>query len=125
MPTHLLICDDSNFARKQIIRALPQDWKVEVHQAGNGLECLDAIRQGKGEVVLLDLTMPELDGYGVLEKIQQEQLPTKVIVVSGDIQADARDLVKKLGAIGFIKKPTTSEDLRQHLIEFGILEASS
>lgn len=124
MPIHVLICDDSSFARKQIARALPQDWNIEVHHASNGREGLEAIRQGKGDVVLLDLTMPTLDGYGVLENIQKEQLNTKVIVISGDIQAEARDLVKKLGAVGFIKKPIDSKALRQSLIEFGVLEAS-
>lgn len=123
MPINLLICDDSSFARKQIIRALPQEWEVEIHQASNGKEGLAAIRQGKGDVVFLDLTMPTLDGYGVLETVQRENLNSKVIVVSGDIQADARDQVKKLGALGFIKKPTDGEILRQRLIELGILEA--
>lgn len=125
MPIQVLICDDSSFARKQIIRALPQDWNIEVHQAANGQEGLEAIRAGQGEVVFLDLTMPNLDGYGVLENIQKEGLSTKVIVVSGDIQPDAQDQVRKLGAIGFIKKPIDSAGIRQHLVEFGILEASS
>lgn len=125
MPINVLVCDDSTFARKQIIRALPQDWDITVHQAGDGQEGLKAIREGRGDVVLLDLTMPDLDGYGVLENIQREGLKTKVIVVSGDIQPEARDQVKKLGAIGFIKKPIDSESVRKHLIEFGILEASS
>lgn len=125
MPTHVLICDDSSFARKQIIRALPQDWNIEVHQAANGQEGLAAIREGRGEVVLLDLTMPNLDGYGVLENIQKEGLSAKVIVISGDIQPNARDQVMKLGAIGFIKKPIDAETVRSHLISFGILEASS
>lgn len=124
MPLQVLICDDSSFARKQIIRVLPQDWDIEVHQAANGQEGLDAIRNGRGELVFLDLTMPTLDGYGVLEKIKKEELDTKVIVVSGDIQPDARDQVYKLGAIGFIKKPIDSASIRQYLIELGILEAA-
>ncbi len=102
-------------------RALPPEWEVEVHFAGDGLEGLDVIRAGNGEVVFLDLTMPNLDGYGVLEAIRKEDLPAMVIVVSGDIQPDAQDRVKKLGAMAFIKKPIDAEKARAILTEFGIM----
>ncbi|MEY8263179.1 MAG: response regulator, partial [Bermanella sp.] len=84
---------------------------------------LAAIRAGKGEVVFLDLTMPVLDGYGVLEAIKAQDLPAMVIVVSGDIQPEAQERVKKLGAMDFIKKPTDHEKITQVLIQFGILES--
>lgn len=50
--------------------------------------------------------MPELDGYSVLEAINKADLQVLTIVVSGDIQPQARDRVQKMGAIDFIKKPT-------------------
>ncbi|NRA25570.1 MAG: response regulator [Oleispira sp.] len=109
MAVPVLICDDSSFARKQMKRALPDGWDIDLTFAVNGLEGLDAIRQGKGEVVFLDLTMPEMDGYGVLEAIRKEDLPAMVIVVSGDIQPDAQERVQKLGAMAFIKKPIDKE----------------
>ncbi|NQD96880.1 response regulator, partial [Pseudomonas sp. CrR25] len=68
----LLVCDDSAMARKQLIRALPEDWPVTVIQTGNGREGLEAIRRGGIGLVLLDLTMPELDGYQVLAAIRDE-----------------------------------------------------
>ena len=73
MTVPLLVVDDSSFARKQVIRALPPSWPVEVSQAGNGEAALALIEQGKGEVVLLDLTMPVMDGFGVLENIRANQ----------------------------------------------------
>lgn len=122
MPLQVLICDDSSVARKQMARSLPADWQVELHYASDGLEGLEKIRQGQGEVVFLDLTMPNLDGYGVLEKIRHEDLPCMVIVVSGDIQPDAQDRVKKLGAMGFIKKPIDSNKTRTLLKDFGLFD---
>ena len=104
MAIPLLICDDSNMARKQVAKALPEGWDVSISYASNGLEALAAIRQGKGEMVFLDLTMPEMDGFGVLETIRNEDLKSVVIVISGDIQPVARDRVLQLGAIDFIKK---------------------
>lgn len=121
MALPVLICDDSSFARKQMKRALPPSWDVDVTFAGNGLEGLEAIRAGKGEVVFLDLTMPELDGYGVLEEIRKEDLPAMVIVVSGDIQPDAQERVKKLGAMAFIQKPIDQAKATEILTQFGIM----
>ncbi len=121
MATPLLICDDSNMARKQVKRALPEGWSVDITFAGNGEEALEAIREGKGEMVFLDLTMPVLDGYGVLEKIKEEGLKAVVIVISGDIQAAAQERVRALGALDFIKKPINAEKLADTLNKFGLI----
>jgi two-component system chemotaxis response regulator CheY len=123
MATPILICDDSSFARKQMARALPTDWDVEITFAENGEVGLEAIRAGKGEVVFLDLTMPVLDGFGVLEAIKSNDLNAMVIVVSGDIQPEAQARVKQLGAMEFIKKPTNKEKIAEVLTQFGILES--
>ena len=121
MTIPLLICDDSNMARKQVARSLPSEWEVDITFATNGMEGLDAIREGKGEMVFLDLTMPILDGYGVLENVKRENLKCVVIVISGDIQPEARQRVKELGALEFIKKPINSEKLREVLLNYGLL----
>ena len=73
MATKLLICDDSNMARKQVARSLPDDWDVDISFAKNGVEGIEAIKEGKGDVLLLDLNMPVMDGYQVLEEIIKAQ----------------------------------------------------
>ncbi|WP_101757550.1 response regulator [Oceanicoccus sp. KOV_DT_Chl] len=120
MTIPVLICDDSNMARKQVARSLPPGWEVEVTLATNGAEGLEAIRAGKGEMVFLDLTMPEIDGYGVLEAIKAEGLKCMVIVISADIQPEARDRVIGLGALEFIRKPVNAEKLLGVLQQYGL-----
>lgn len=117
----LLVCDDSGMARKQLMRALPEEWPVSVSQAANGLEGMEMIRQGRGEVVLLDLTMPEMDGYEVLAALRDEGLPSKVIVVSGDVQDEAVRRVEELGALAFLKKPADPQQLKDTLQRLGLL----
>lgn len=107
----LLVCDDSGMARKQLIRSLPADMPFRVSQATNGLEGMQAIRRGDAQVVLLDLTMPELDGFGVLSQLRDEALEVEVIVVSGDVQEEAVRRAKALGARAFIKKPADPQEL--------------
>ena len=118
----LLVCDDSNMARKQLIRALPAEWPVSLSQASNGEEALASIRQGLGQVMLLDLTMPVLDGYQTLAALRAEGLSSKVIVVSGDVQEEAVRRVRELGALAFIKKPADPEILRQTLIDLKLFD---
>ncbi|MGA4322464.1 response regulator [Ectopseudomonas hydrolytica] len=116
----LLVCDDSNMARKQLIRALPPEWPVTLSQAANGEEALALVRQGQGQIMLLDLTMPVLDGYQTLAALQAEGLQSQVIVVSGDVQDEAVRRVRELGALAFIRKPADPAILRQTLIELGL-----
>lgn len=120
MPTPILVVDDSAMARKMLIKALPATWDVEITQAGNGVEALEAYRAGKADVMFLDLTMPVMDGYQVLEALQKEDLNSFVIVVSADIQPVARERVLKLGAIAFIKKPVSAEVMESVLKEYGV-----
>ena len=121
MTISVLICDDSAMARKQMARTLPKEWDVEITYATNGAEGLDAIRAGKGEVVFLDLNMPVMDGYEVLQTVQQNDLPALIIVVSGNIQTKAHERVKALGALHFIQKPVSADAISNILQEYGIL----
>lgn len=123
MSTPVLICDDSNMARKQCARSLPDGWPVDVSFASNGEEGVAAIKEGKAELLLLDLNMPVMDGYEVLEAIRAQDLETMVVVISGDIQPEARSRVKQLGAIDFIKKPVDKDKLTSMLLEYGIIDA--
>ncbi len=120
----VLICDDSMVARKQVAKCLPQDLETSIHFAKHGEEALDAICDNKGELLLLDLNMPVMDGYETLLHIKQQELGTKTIVISGDIQPEARQRVLNLGALDFIKKPVNAEELRATLEKHNILQAA-
>ena len=124
MTTSVIICDDSAMARKQMSRSLPSDWDISLHYADQGRACLDLIRQGYGGLIFLDLNMPEMDGYEVLQCIKAEELPALVIVVSGDVQPQARARVIRLGAIDFIRKPLDSDTLPELLREYGLYQPS-
>lgn len=116
----ILICDDSSFARTQLQRALPAAWDSCLTFAADGREGLAAIRAGRGELVFLDLNMPGMDGYAVLEALQHEQHSSRVIVVSGDIQPEAQERVRRLGAIDFIKKPVDPDRIGVILERLGL-----
>ncbi|RDL43269.1 response regulator [Marinomonas piezotolerans] len=115
MSKNILICDDSGIARKQLSRILPTEWDAQVEFAKNGQEAIDRIGQHSTDVLFLDLNMPVMDGYQTLEALQSIANPPKVIVVSGDIQAQALERVKALGALEFLQKPVDPNLLKETL----------
>ena len=121
MATPILVVDDSGMSRKLVIKSLPANWDVEIHQACNGQEALALYREGKGHIIFLDLTMPIMDGFEVLETIKREGLNAFVIVISADVQPKAQERVKELGAIAFLKKPIKAEEVLHLLKEHGLL----
>ena len=122
MPTKILITDDSSFARKQMMRALPEDWNVDVLNAGDGQQAIDVLLTDSPKVMFLDLNMPVLDGYETLEAIIKQDIEVIVIVVSGDIQELAVQRVTEMGAVEFIKKPIKKEELSEVLHAHGLFE---
>jgi len=116
----IVIADDSLLARKVLTKALPEDWRVDISYASNGTEALALYRAGRAAVMFLDLTMPDMTGFQVLEALQHEDLNSFVIVVSADVQPLARERVRALGAVAFVAKPVTQEALLPILKEYGL-----
>ena len=121
MTRPVLVTDDSLFARKQIIRALPEGWDISITQASNGREALAAFDEGLAGFMFLDLTMPEMDGFEVLQTLHDRGAEHRTVVVSADIQEGARQRVDDLGALGFLRKPVQAEEVEALLRDLGEL----
>lgn len=113
----VLICDDSALARKQMARSLPASLNAEITFAVHGVDALEQLEQNSFNLMFLDLTMPELDGFGTLEAMRDKGEQTPVVVVSGDIQPKAKERVMALGAKAFIQKPIDKDALKAVLKE--------
>jgi len=118
MTLTVIVADDSTLGRKQVLRALPQDWDAQIHQARNGQEVLDALRAG-ADLLLLDLTMPDYTGFDVLQMMRDEGIACPAFVVSADVQPRAIERAKELGALTFIEKPVDAEKLQNELAAHG------
>jgi len=121
MPVSALVVDDSPMARKMLIKALPPQWDIEIAQASGGSEAIAAYRAGKVDVMFLDLTMPDCDGFQVLETLRREDMNCLVIVVSADLQPKAQELALSLGAIAFVRKPVDAQQIADVLRRYGLL----
>ncbi|WP_206483574.1 response regulator [Thalassotalea sp. G2M2-11] len=121
MSSSVLICDDSNLARKQVLRSLPESLSSTAQLATNGEEALELLSQQNFDLLFLDLTMPVVDGIGVLEGIKAAELSVNVFVISADVQPEMQSKVMQLGAKAFLRKPVQKELLHHHLNEYGLL----
>jgi len=104
----ILIVDDSAMSRR-MMRRIVESAGFEAIEAGEGPEALEKYYLEKPDVVFLDLTMRDMYGLEVLEKLRQLDPDARVIIASADIQDMTRDSVVQAGADGFINKPLTSE----------------
>lgn len=103
-----------------LIAALPKSWDVTITHAASGLDALAAYRAGKVDVMFLDLTMPKMSGFQVLETLRAEDLNCLVIVVSADVQPASQERAKQLGAIAFLSKPINAQRVEALLRDYGI-----
>ena len=108
-PIRILVADDHAIFRDGLRKLLEGADDVQiVGEASNGLECTKMLAKIKPDILLLDLRMPEKDGLGVLEEINFDNLPTRVIVLTA--AEDDRDVVRamRLGARGVVLKQSAS-----------------
>jgi CheY-like chemotaxis protein len=117
----VLIVDDSRTARMMLKRVLPAALMGDVHEAAGGDEAIRRVTTEKIDLMFLDLTMPDVDGYQVLKTLQDGGHTPPTIVVSADVQPLAQQRVRQLGAMAFVKKSLSQNDLTSVLTGAGLL----
>jgi len=106
----ILVADDHAIFRDGLRKLLEVADDVQIiGEASNGVECVKMLTKFKPDILLLDLRMPEKDGLGVLEEVNFDSLPTRVIVLTA--AEDDRDVVRamRLGARGVVLKQSASD----------------
>jgi len=103
----ILIAEDE----KPMAKALELKLKnsgFDAHAVFNGQEVMKVIEEKKPDLILLDLMMPKMDGFEVLEKIKEIGAHVKVIVSSNLSQEEDKRRAEELGAVGYFVKSNTS-----------------
>jgi len=110
---NVLIVDDEPLAREGMTLLLREEPSIaSISEARNGAEAVETIRARKPDLVMLDVQMPEMDGFGVLRAIGPEHMPPVIFVTAHDkyaIQAF------EVNAIDYLLKPVTRERCSQAL----------
>jgi two-component system chemotaxis response regulator CheY len=104
-----LVADDSEYARGNIARVIGKLGGTVVGEARSGREAVELFDGLRPDLVLLDITMPELDGVEALRRIRGRDGAARVIMVSSLGHKDMVWQAMRLGARHFITKPFTPE----------------
>ena len=111
MNIRALIVDDEPLAREWVRSAVAEDPELEVlGECGDGFEAAEAIRRLKPDLVFLDVQMPGLDGFGVLEALSPEEIPAVVFVTAFD-QYAVRAFEAQ--AVDYLMKPFSKERVEE------------
>ena len=106
----ILVVDDSGMSRRSL-RKILETAGHQVIEAQDGIAALELFFIDKPEIVLLDLTMGGLYGVDVLKKMREMDPGARVIVASADIQSSTREMVQEAGALAFINKPFSADQV--------------
>ena len=111
----LLVADDESDYREALVLALGPTY--EVIGAGDGEEALGLARSSHPDVILLDLTMPKLDGLEVLERLRLDPVTADIPVLVLSARRDEAGKVSGLGlgAVDYVEKPCSVPELRARL----------
>ena len=99
------------------LQRLVRSWGFQVLEYPSGSECLDSLAHDRPDCVILDLHMPGVDGYEVLERLARSGSRIPVIVVTGRDTTEAREKTARLGARFYFSKPIDSDCLHQAILD--------
>jgi two-component system, LytTR family, response regulator len=109
----VLIVDDEPLAREGLRMLLTADRQVAaISEAKNGREAVTAIREWRPDLVFLDVQMPEMDGFDVVQEVGPERMPAVVFVTAHDQYAIR---AFEINALDYLLKPVTAERFHQSL----------
>lgn len=109
----ILIVDDSQVMRQMIMACLRAEQGLAFTQAASGLEAIEKLSLGQFALVVLDLNMPDINGFEVIEFIRGQDtlrdLPILIVTTRGDEGSRAHAL--EIGASAFMTKPFSPEEI--------------
>jgi two-component system, chemotaxis family, chemotaxis protein CheY len=124
MDSDILVVDDSAAIRKILQRVLRQTGMSigAIHEAGDGQQALDVLKERPVRMILTDINMPKMDGLQFLAAVKAvpewSAIPVVMITTEGG-ESKVGEAVR-LGAAGYVRKPFTADQIKEKLA--GVLE---
>ena len=112
-PNRVLLVDDDRQTRLKLARNLESDGYA-VSSAEGGRQALDMLESESFDLIILDILMPEVDGFAVLSEVKANpalrEIP--VVMISAVDDAESMERCRQMGAVEYLVKPVSAEDLR-------------
>ncbi len=114
----ILIVDDSRVSRKMLANMLEKSGFEGVAEAINGKEGYDLYVKLSPDVVLMDITMPEMNGLESMRLILEHDPKARIIILSAAGQVEKKEEAMSIGALAFITKPYSNQDIIDTINQF-------
>ena len=119
-PISVVVCDDVPELRRLLREVLDEDEGMHVvGEAADGRQAVEVIGQLQPDVVILDLSMPELDGLEAIPLIHQVAPGAEICIFSGFEEGKVAEVALRLKASRYVRKGAPLEDLRNAVRELG------
>jgi len=112
----ILVADDKPSGR-ELIRTILEKDGYQVIEAGDGIEAVDRAREANPDLIILDIHMPGLDGFGVVQELRRDELfaRTPVMALTASAMMGDRERALAAGFTGYITKPIRLSALREEV----------
>ena len=109
----ILIVDDSSIVRNFLQKAL--NGKYDVNPVSGGEAAIDTLSNEKVDLIILDLMMPGVDGFGVLDYLKENNNTTPVVIISGDTTKETIDRAFTYNVVDMIEKPFSDKVIMEKI----------
>ncbi len=110
----ILVVED-NEINASILTGFLNKWKVRMMEASHGIQALELLKYHKFDLILLDLEMPEMDGYTTIKKIKEQGIETPVMAFTATLLDNMEENLKEAGFTDYILKPFRPGELKKKI----------
>jgi signal transduction histidine kinase len=115
--TRILVAED-NAINMMVVKRFLEKWGVQVTEASNGAKAVATFESGQFDMLLLDLEMPEMDGYQALEQIRKKDPSIPVLAFTAALYENMPEDLSNRGFTDFLQKPFKPEQLREMIEKY-------
>ncbi|WP_301921215.1 ATP-binding protein [Ferruginibacter sp.] len=113
----ILVVED-NAINATILISFLHRWGVLVKEAENGIHALELIKYHTFDLILMDLEMPQMDGYATIKKIRETDLKTPVLAFTASLLEDMESLITESGFNDYVLKPYKPAELKKKILDY-------
>ena len=108
-----LIVEDSPMMRQLLVFALARVKNLRVTEADDGVDGLRKLAQSKYDVIITDINMPRMDGFGLIDHVRKQRADrsTPILVLTTESDEEKKQRARQAGATGWIVKPFDPQKL--------------